>query len=72
MSDMNPISSMREPIGCVKSCEVCPAFPDCLSLAMAYVPAQRFDNLYEPETGFERGTVFKGLDLPLLGKAVDA
>ncbi len=48
------------------------AFPETLSLAMAYVPTQRFVCLYEPETGFERGTIFKQLDLPFLGKAVDA
>ena len=48
------------------------AFPETLSLAMAYVPMQRFACLYEPETGFERGTIYKQLDLPFLGKAVDA
>ena len=48
------------------------AFPGRLSLAMAYVPTQRFGCLYEPETGFERGTIYKQLDLPFLGKAVDA
>ena len=48
------------------------AFPSVLSLAMAYVPTQRFVCLYEPETGFERGTIYKQLDLPFLGKAVDA
>ena len=48
------------------------AFPRTLSLAMAYVPEQRFVCLYEPETGFERGAVYKQLDLPFLGKAVDA
>ena len=47
-------------------------FPAALSLAMAYVPVQRFGSLYEPETGFERGTIYKQLDLPFLGKAVDA
>ena len=47
-------------------------FPAALSLAMAYVPRQRFVCLYEPETGFERGTIYKQLDLPFLGKAVDA
>ncbi len=47
-------------------------FPETLSLAMAYVPMQRFGCLYKPETGFERGTIFKQLDLPFLGKAVDA
>lgn len=42
-------------------------FPSHISLAMAYVPYQPFNNLYEPEAGFERGTLFKGLDLPFKG-----
>ena len=49
----------------------CTCFP-CAQLAMAYVPPQTFTELYEPEVGFERGTIFKKLDLPFLGKAVDA
>ena len=36
------------------------------------LPPQTFTELYEPEVGFERGTIFKKLDLPFLGKAVDA
>ena len=33
-------------------------------LAMVYSPAQEWRNLYEPEIGFERGTIFKELDFP--------
>lgn len=33
----------------------------------AYVPIQRADmrNIYDPEAGLERGTIFPTLDLPL-------
>lgn len=34
------------------------------SLAMAYVPMQEFDDLFEMEEGFCEGTVFKGLRFP--------
>ena len=46
---------------------------ECLSgypIAMAYVPRQRFENLYCPETGLQRGTVFEALDLPFMGETV--
>ena len=33
-------------------------------LAMVYSPAQRFDNLYEPEEGLAAGTIFRDLDFP--------
>ena len=42
-------------------------FPPHVSLAMMYVPYQRFDNLYEPEKALERGTLFAELDLPFYG-----
>ena len=35
-----------------------------VSLAMVYSPCQAFANLYEPEAGMERGTIFKELDKP--------
>ncbi|MBO4265406.1 MAG: spore coat associated protein CotJA [Clostridia bacterium] len=37
------------------------------SLAMSYVPTQDFQNLYDYEKGFSRGTVFSELDLPFYG-----
>ena len=42
------------------------ALPDLYGapLAMVYSPAQRFDNLYDPEEGLEAGTIFRDLDLP--------
>ncbi len=42
-------------------------FPAHVSLAMMYVPFQRFENLYEPEKALERGTLFADLDLPFYG-----
>lgn len=42
-------------------------FPAKVSLAMAYVPYQAFENLYDESTAFSRGTLFKGLDLPFVG-----
>lgn len=38
-------------------------------LAMAYVPFQKFEDLYAPETAFENGTLFSGLNKPFLGGA---
>ena len=43
------------------------SFPAKVSLAMAYVPYQYFENLYDEMTGLERGTIFKSLDLPFVG-----
>lgn len=39
--------------------------PD-LSLAMAYVPKQCWEEIYECEAGFNKGTIFKQLDKPWL------
>jgi len=40
-----------------------------LPLAMAYVPWQYFDKMYEDlEKAYERGTVFPELDKPFLGR----
>ncbi len=40
----------------------------CITLAMAYVPMQEFTDIYEPEQGLSRGTIFAELDLPFMGK----
>lgn len=39
-----------------------------LPLAMAYVPFQRWESLYEPYLALQRGTVFPSLDLPFCGR----
>ncbi len=38
-----------------------------LSLAMAYVPNQKFRDIYDMETALMKGTIFKELDKPFLG-----
>lgn len=38
-------------------------------LAMAYVPLQRWEALYDAQEGFGQGTIFMALDKPFLGKA---
>lgn len=37
---------------------------DRFPLAMAYVPWQKFENIFELEKGFQVGTIFKDLDFP--------
>lgn len=39
-----------------------------MPLAMAYVPWQQWQNIYEPCRALERGTIFEELDKPFLGK----
>lgn len=39
-------------------------------IGMAYVPMQSFQNLYRVEEALSRGTVFRDLDMPFLGKDV--
>ena len=38
--------------------------------AMAYVPWQRLDEMYTPETARERGTLYPDLDKPFMGCTV--
>ena len=38
-----------------------------MPLAMVYSPEQAFENLYEPDEGLSRGTIFTALDMPFLG-----
>ena len=38
--------------------------------AMAYVPWQRLDEMYTPETALERGTLYPELDKPFMGCTV--
>lgn len=43
------------------------SLPACAPLALAYVPMQQSSRpAYEPETALKRGTLFPGLDLPLM------
>ena len=43
-------------------------FPANISLAIAYVPMQKFDQMFSPEAGFEKGTIFPELYKPFLAK----
>ena len=43
------------------------SFPAKISLAMMYVPYQRFENLYDAEKALESGTLFADLNLPFYG-----
>lgn len=38
-----------------------------MPLAMAYVPWQKWTNVYEPDEGFYAGTIFAELDKPYRG-----
>ena len=40
---------------------------DNMPLAMAYVPMQRWKNVYSNDVALTRGTIFPELDLPFLG-----
>lgn len=40
-------------------------FPAETPLAMAYVPYQTFNTVYEADTALDRGTLFPELNLPL-------
>ena len=46
--------------------------PGCLEqqfpVAMAYVPYQQYNDVYTPEKGLDRGTIFPDLDKPFYGR----
>ncbi len=43
-------------------------FPAGMPVAMAYVPWQKWQRIYELGQGLEHGTIFEELDKPFLGK----
>lgn len=43
---------------------------DDMPLAMAYVPWQEWNQVYEPCQALESGTIFPELNLPFLGRSV--
>lgn len=55
-------------------CESCPldsrmsAFPAETPVGMAYVPYQKWKDVYDPAVALERATVFRDLDKPFLGE----
>ena len=56
--------------GCIQN-SPCAAVKDN-PLAMAYVPMQVFEDLYDPCTALIAGTVFASLDKPFCGETVSA
>ena len=59
------LSSGRQ---CEEDCTRSNDFLKGTALAMAYVPWQQWQNIYEICRGFERGTIFEDLDKPFTGK----
>lgn len=55
--DISPKREMQE----------CPSI-DCPSLAMAYVPVQKFTRMFDLTKGLHMGTIFPELCLPFCGK----
>ena len=45
-----------------------PLFSPNPALAIAYVPWQNWEEPYDADTGFERGTLFPSLDKPFIGE----
>ena len=64
----NPSSSCGEAVSSPCSCRI-PRDPlEHMTLAMAYVPWQQWQNIYEICRGFQRGTIFEDLDTPFHGR----
>lgn len=70
MERWDTMSEMNTPMAeCVGSPRVMgEASLDTLPLAMSYTPMQKWENIYAPEVGLDRGTIFACLDLPFVGK----
>lgn len=58
--------SMKEDEGCNKMHE----HVDHMNPGMGYVPWQKWEEIYDMEKGFERGTIFCQLDKPYTGRAM--
>lgn len=69
-----PVPSMIRPGPATPVTEVANAMEpikiakDCKPYVMVKINKQGWDELYEPELGFERGTIFPALDLPFVGE----
>lgn len=59
-------NNYRQPVVCAVDDGKRDSITD-MPLAMAYVPWQRWQNIYDAEKGFCRGTIFQELDLPFFG-----
>lgn len=67
-----PVQNLSSTCQSCRRMEGCPDttdhFPAHMPIAMAYVPWQKWQKLYEPCKGFQRGTIFEELDKPFFGK----
>ena len=59
-----PYGNYRQPV--VERTVVREIFVD-MPIGMAYVPWQKWQNIYDAEKGFCNGTIFQDLNLPFLG-----
>lgn len=76
----NNMRYMRRPMqgmpssapSCARRMDGCPDtrdfFPEGTAIAMAYVPWQKWQDIYEPCKALEYGTIFQELNKPFLGK----
>lgn len=65
-ADAAAVHTMESP--CCRLDSSMSAFPAETPVGMAYVPYQKWKNVYEPSVALERGTVFEDLDKPFLGE----
>lgn len=56
--------------GCMKTdgCDIGTEHVDHMAPGMCYVPWQKWEDIYSPEEGFTRGTIFAQLDKSYIGR----
>ena len=56
--------------GCMKTdgCDIGTEHVDHMAHGMCYVPLQKWEDIYSPEEGFARGTIFAQLDKSYIGR----
>lgn len=56
--------------GCMKidGCDIGTEHVDHMAPGMCYVPWQKWEDIYSPEEGFARGTIFAQLDKSYIGR----
>lgn len=56
--------------GCMKTdgCDIGTEHVDHMAPGMCYVPWQKWEDIYSPEEGFARGTIFAQLDKSYIGR----
>ena len=72
MQSRQSMQSGQSSQSCCRQMNGCPDthdhFPADMPIGMAYVPWQKWQEIYEPCRALESGTIFKELDKPFLGK----